>query len=205
MPAPHSLTPLCLLAKLAPTYTHVHTITSCMHRHRRTAIARGKAAEHCKSISGHKMFPHVNLLRPGTLPLEIANQRGKTHLFTRAKEYVDVDDALKIALNTFSQPAGRSQPFVSPHMTLAGCRSNSKVAPLRKQQQLHTAPGSTGARKPHRDTPNLSHSSYLTNASCSSKLISILECSYGFVVSFVSVRVTPYNQYTNPNREIQMI
>lgn len=69
--------------------------------HMRTATARGKAAEHLCLFQDLKCFPTL------TASDQELNQKGKTHLFTRAKEYAH-DDVLKIALNTFSQSAGAS-------------------------------------------------------------------------------------------------
>lgn len=78
------------------------------------------------------MFPCVNL-QAGVLPLGKHDQGGKTHLFTRAQEYVD-DDVLKIVPNTFSQSAG-SEPIASPHMTLAALQEEKRAAALRGKQK----------------------------------------------------------------------
>lgn len=68
-------------------------------------IARGEGGSSFKSISKYNCF-HMLTSACGN-----HNQRGKTHLFTRTKEYVD-DGVPKIDLNTFSQSAGASHSLL---------------------------------------------------------------------------------------------
>lgn len=156
------------------------------------SICLGGGYRACKSISGHKMLPHVNLLWPGTLPLENATREVKL-ICSQGQRRMVGDDVLKIATtppNTFSQSAG-ARLFVSLHMTLAGCRSNRKVCPS-------WANNSNNNTTAEQDTKS---ESFSTAQECLSKLISILECIYGFIVLLIWVFMLPHTINVQPKQK----
>lgn len=72
-------------------------------------IVWGKTADHLCLLQDINVSPHPPLTSNSASGKH--GQRVKTHLFTRAKAYVD-DDVLKIVINTFSQSAGASHALV---------------------------------------------------------------------------------------------